>query len=72
MRATAINEEMKVAAAMIAELARERKSRKKWLWLTVNHNLREYIISHPSDPRLMERVSRRRQGNGFRCRTGPD
>ncbi|GGD63035.1 NADP-dependent malic enzyme [Erythrobacter arachoides] len=59
VRATAINEEMKVAAAhAIAELARERVPEEVAAAYGVNHQFgREYIIPAPFDPRLMERVS---------------
>ncbi|KLE34499.1 NADP-dependent malic enzyme [Aurantiacibacter luteus] len=59
VRATAINEEMKVAAARaIAELARERVPEEVAAAYGVNHQFgREYIIPAPFDPRLMERVS---------------
>ena len=59
VQATAINEEMKVAAARaIAELARERVPEEVAAAYGVNHQFgREYIIPAPFDPRLMERVS---------------
>ena len=59
VRATAINEEMKVAAARaIAELARERVPEEVAAAYGKNHQFgREYIIPAPFDPRLMERVS---------------
>lgn len=59
VRATAINEEMKVAAARaIAELARERVPEEVAAAYGMNHQFgREYIIPAPFDPRLMERVS---------------
>ena len=59
VRATAINEEMKVAAARaIAELARERVPDEVAAAYGMNHQFgREYIIPAPFDPRLMERVS---------------
>ncbi|MGB3796962.1 MAG: NADP-dependent malic enzyme [Alteraurantiacibacter sp.] len=59
VRATAINEEMKVAAAQaIAELARERVPDEVAAAYGMNHQFgREYIIPAPFDPRLMERVS---------------
>ncbi|APE27694.1 NADP-dependent malic enzyme [Aurantiacibacter gangjinensis] len=59
VRSTAINEEMKVAAARaIAELARERVPEEVAAAYGVNHQFgREYIIPAPFDPRLMERVS---------------
>jgi len=59
VRATAINEEMKVAAAKaIAELARERVPEEVAAAYGVNQKFgREYIIPAPFDPRLMERVS---------------
>ena len=59
VRATTINEEMKVAAARaIAELARERVPEEVAAAYGMNHQFgREYIIPAPFDPRLMERVS---------------
>ncbi len=59
VRATAINEEMKVAAAhAIAELARERVPEEVAAAYGMNQQFgREYIIPAPFDPRLMERVS---------------
>ncbi|TIX49415.1 NADP-dependent malic enzyme [Alteraurantiacibacter aquimixticola] len=59
VRATTINEEMKVAAAKaIAELARERVPEEVAAAYGTNHQFgREYIIPAPFDPRLMERVS---------------
>ena len=59
VRATAINEEMKVAAARaIAELARERVPEEVAAAYGMNHQFgHEYIIPAPFDPRLMERVS---------------
>ena len=59
VRATAINEEMKIAAAeAIAELARERVPDEVAAAYGVDHQFgREYIIPAPFDPRLMERVS---------------
>jgi malate dehydrogenase (oxaloacetate-decarboxylating)(NADP+) len=59
VRATTINEEMKVAAAhAIAELARERVPEEVAAAYGMNHQFgREYIIPAPFDPRLMERVS---------------
>ena len=59
VRATAINEEMKVAAAQaIADLARERVPEEVAAAYGINHKFgREYIIPAPFDPRLMERVS---------------
>ena len=59
VQATAINEEMKVAAAQaIAELARERVPEEVAAAYGINHKFgREYIIPAPFDPRLMERVS---------------
>ncbi|RJY10352.1 NADP-dependent malic enzyme [Aurantiacibacter aquimixticola] len=59
VRATAINEEMKVAAARaIAELARERVPEEVAAAYGTNQQFgREYIIPAPFDPRLMERVS---------------
>ncbi|MDE1468547.1 NADP-dependent malic enzyme [Aurantiacibacter sp. D1-12] len=59
VQATAINEEMKVAAAQaIAELARERVPEEVAAAYGINHKFgTEYIIPAPFDPRLMERVS---------------
>src|SRR5690606_17190147 len=59
VRATAINEEMKIAAAeAIAELARERVPDEVAAAYGVSHQFgRDYIIPAPFDPRLMERVS---------------
>ena len=59
VRATAINEEMKIAAARaIAELARERVPEEVAAAYGVQHQFgRDYIIPAPFDPRLMERVS---------------
>jgi malate dehydrogenase (oxaloacetate-decarboxylating)(NADP+) len=59
VRATAINEEMKIAAARaIADLARERVPQEVAAAYGVDHQFgREYIIPAPFDPRLMERVS---------------
>ncbi|QZH76464.1 MAG: NADP-dependent malic enzyme [Erythrobacter sp.] len=59
VRATTINEEMKVAAARaIAELARERVPEEVAAAYGINQKFgREYIIPAPFDPRLMERVS---------------
>ena len=59
VQATAINEEMKIAAAKaIAELARERVPEEVAAAYGKNHQFgREYIIPAPFDPRLMERVS---------------
>jgi len=59
VRATAINEEMKIAAARaIAELARERVPEEVAAAYGKDHQFgREYIIPAPFDPRLMERVS---------------
>ena len=59
VRATAINEEMKIAAARaIADLARERVPDEVAAAYGVDHQFgREYIIPAPFDPRLMERVS---------------
>ncbi|VVT05063.1 NADP-dependent malic enzyme [Erythrobacter sp. EC-HK427] len=59
VRATAINEEMKVAAAKaIADLARERVPEEVAAAYGINHKFgREYIIPAPFDPRLIERVS---------------
>ncbi len=59
VRATTINEEMKIAAARaIAELARERVPEEVAAAYGVAHQFgREYIIPAPFDPRLMERVS---------------
>ncbi|MFT4025701.1 MAG: NADP-dependent malic enzyme [Novosphingobium sp.] len=59
VRATAINEEMKIAAARaIAELAREQVPEEVAAAYGKNHNFGpEYIIPAPFDPRLMEVVS---------------
>jgi malate dehydrogenase (oxaloacetate-decarboxylating)(NADP+) len=59
VRATAINEEMKIAAAnAIAELAREQVPEEVAAAYGQNHQFgRAYIIPAPFDPRLMERVS---------------
>jgi malate dehydrogenase (oxaloacetate-decarboxylating)(NADP+) len=59
VRATAINEEMKIAAAnAIAELAREQVPEEVAAAYGQNHQFgRSYIIPAPFDPRLMERVS---------------
>ncbi len=59
VRATAINEEMKIAAARaIAELAREQVADEVAVAYGKNHQFgREYIIPAPFDPRLMEVVS---------------
>ncbi|MBX7460107.1 NADP-dependent malic enzyme [Qipengyuania huizhouensis] len=59
VQATAINEEMKIAAARaIAELARERVPEEVAAAYGVSHQFgREYIIPAPFDPRLMEVVS---------------
>ncbi len=59
VRATAINEEMKIAAAnAIAELAREQVPEEVAAAYGKNHNFGpEYIIPAPFDPRLMEVVS---------------
>jgi malate dehydrogenase (oxaloacetate-decarboxylating)(NADP+) len=59
VRATAINEEMKIAAAKaIAELAREQVPEEVAAAYGKNHQFgREYIIPAPFDPRLMEVVS---------------
>ena len=59
VRATAINEEMKIAAAVaIAELAREQVPEEVAAAYGKNHNFgRDYIIPAPFDPRLMEVVS---------------
>jgi malate dehydrogenase (oxaloacetate-decarboxylating)(NADP+) len=58
VRATAINEEMKIAAARaIAELAREQVPEEVAVAYGRNHSFgREYIIPAPFDPRLMEVV----------------
>ncbi|MEW9854812.1 NADP-dependent malic enzyme [Novosphingobium sp. M1R2S20] len=58
VRATAINEEMKIAAARaIAELAREQVPEEVAAAYGKNHQFgRDYIIPAPFDPRLMERV----------------
>ena len=57
--ATAINEEMKIAAAIaIAELAREQVPEEVAAAYGKNHQFgRDYIIPAPFDPRLMEVVS---------------
>jgi malate dehydrogenase (oxaloacetate-decarboxylating)(NADP+) len=59
VRATAINEEMKIAAAVaIAELAREAVPEEVAAAYGKNHQFgRDYIIPAPFDPRLMEVVS---------------
>jgi malate dehydrogenase (oxaloacetate-decarboxylating)(NADP+) len=59
VRATAINEEMKIAAAeAIAALARERVPDEVAVAYGKTHHFgRDYIIPAPFDPRLMERVS---------------
>ncbi|SMQ69303.1 allosteric NADP-dependent malic enzyme [Altererythrobacter xiamenensis] len=59
VQATAINEEMKIAAARaIAELARERVPEEVEAAYGENHQFGEdYIIPAPFDPRLMEVVS---------------
>ena len=59
VRATAINEEMKIAAAeAIAALARERVPEEVAVAYGVQHHFgRDYIIPAPFDPRLMETVS---------------
>lgn len=59
VRATAINEEMKIAAAQaIASLARENVPEEVAAAYGKNHSFgTEYIIPAPFDPRLMERVS---------------
>ncbi|MEJ6011228.1 NADP-dependent malic enzyme [Novosphingobium aquae] len=59
VRATAINEEMKIAAARaIAELAREQVPEEVAAAYGKNHQFGpEYIIPAPFDPRLMEVVS---------------
>ncbi len=59
VRATAINEEMKIAAAnAIAELARERVPEEVAAAYGINHQFgQDYIIPAPFDPRLMEVVS---------------
>ena len=58
VRATAINEEMKIAAAQaIAELAREQVPEEVAAAYGKNHQFgRDYIIPAPFDPRLMEVV----------------
>jgi len=58
VHATAINEEMKIAAAnAIAELAREQVPEEVAAAYGVNHQFgRDYIIPAPFDPRLMEVV----------------
>ena len=59
VRATAINEEMKIAAAhAIAALARERVPDEVAAAYGIDHQFgRDYIIPAPFDPRLLERVS---------------
>ncbi|GAA0727170.1 NADP-dependent malic enzyme [Sphingomonas japonica] len=59
VRATGINDAMKIAAAnAIAELARERVPEEVALAYGVQHNFGpDYIIPAPFDPRLMELVS---------------
>jgi malate dehydrogenase (oxaloacetate-decarboxylating)(NADP+) len=59
VRATAINEEMKIAAAnAIAELAREQVPEEVAAAYGTSHQFgRDYIIPAPFDPRLIERVS---------------
>jgi len=59
VRATTINEEMKIAAARaIAELARETVPEEVAAAYGKNHQFGlDYIIPAPFDPRLMERVS---------------
>ncbi|MEH3035515.1 MAG: NADP-dependent malic enzyme [Sphingomonas adhaesiva] len=59
VRATAVNEEMKIAAAQaIAELARERVPEEVAAAYGVRHSFGpDYIIPAPFDPRLMEVVS---------------
>ena len=59
VRATAINEEMKIAAARaIAALARERVPDEVAAAYGVDHQFgRDYIIPAPFDPRLLETVS---------------
>nr|WP_137676842.1 NADP-dependent malic enzyme [Parerythrobacter lutipelagi] len=59
VQATAINEEMKIAAARaIAELARQRVPEEVAAAYGVNHKFgTDYIIPAPFDPRLMEIVS---------------
>ncbi len=59
VQATAINEEMKIAAARaIAELARERVPEEVAAAYGINHKFgTDYIIPAPFDPRLMEVVS---------------
>lgn len=59
VRASAINEEMKIAAAhAIAELARERVPEEVAAAYGVQHSFGpDYIIPAPFDPRLMENVS---------------
>ena len=58
VHATAINEEMKIAAAVaIAELAREQVPEEVAAAYGKNHQFgRDYIIPAPFDPRLMEVV----------------
>jgi malate dehydrogenase (oxaloacetate-decarboxylating)(NADP+) len=59
VRATGINEEMKIAAAnAIAELARQQVPEEVALAYGVHHHFgADYIIPAPFDPRLMEMVS---------------
>ncbi|MEB3416163.1 NADP-dependent malic enzyme [Alteriqipengyuania sp. WL0013] len=59
VRATAINEEMKIAAAQaIAELARQRVPEEVAAAYGIDHQFgTDYIIPAPFDPRLMEVVS---------------
>jgi malate dehydrogenase (oxaloacetate-decarboxylating)(NADP+) len=59
VRATAINEEMKIAAAnAIAQLAREQVPEEVAAAYGINHQFGpDYIIPAPFDPRLMEVVS---------------
>ena len=61
VRATGINDEMKIAAAnAIAELARQRVPEEVALAYGTQHTFGpEYIIPAPFDPRLMELVPRR-------------
>ena len=64
VRATAINDEMKIAAAKaLAELAREPVPRKSQRLMAARSQSfgRDYIIPAPFDPRLMEVVAFRRR-----------
>ena len=66
VRATGINDEMKIAAAnAIAELARERVPEEVAVAYGVRHSFGpEYIIPAPFDPRLMESRARRGREGG--------